>query len=363
MKRLLPLLLSCALLAGCGAGQASPSAGTEADTQYFFAMDTIMSITAYDGDTSAALVAAQQEVNRLEALWSRTRPESDVSRLNDHAGDGTAVPIQPETARLLETAAAAARESGLAFDPVLAPVMDAWGFGLTESETTAVHRVPSQEELSALLPLTRDLPQVAAGEDGSYTAALPLTGQAADLGGIAKGASAAYVVDALTAHGVENAILSLGGNITALGCRPDGRPFQVLVTDPLASEDGYLCTIALEGGLTCSTSGGYERYFESDGVTYHHIIDPSTGYPAQSGLLSVTTVAADPALADAWSTALFVLGPDRALELWRSGEGTVAGMELILVTQDQQVYVTQGLEEGLQFHGEEAGYTYEIVRR
>ena len=151
MKRLLPLLLSCALLAGCGAGQASPSAGTDADTQYFFAMDTIMSITAYDGDTSAALVAAQQEVNRLEALWSRTRPESDVSRLNDHAGDGTAVPIQPETARLLETAAAAAQESGLAFDPVLAPVMDAWGFGATESETTAVHRVPSQEELSALL--------------------------------------------------------------------------------------------------------------------------------------------------------------------------------------------------------------------
>ena len=77
------------------------------------------------------------------------------------------------------------------------------------------------------------------------------------------------------------------------------------------------------------------------------------------GLLADRT----PALADAWSTALFVLGPDRALELWRSGEGTVAGMELILVTQGQQVYVTQGLEEGLQFHGEEAGYTYEIVRR
>ena len=92
-------------------------------------------------------------------------------------------------------------------------------------------------------------------------------------------------------------------------------------------------------------------------------IASATGYPAQSGLLSVTTVAADPALADAWSTALFVLGLDRALELWRTGEGTVAGMELILVTEDQRIYVTQGLEEGLQLHGEEAGYTYEIVRR
>ena len=364
MKRLLPLLLAWALLCGCGTDQPASSQGPAAgDTQYFFAMDTLMSITAYDGDTAAALVAAQQEINRLEALWSRTRPESDVSRLNAHAGDGTAVPIQPETAGLLETAAAAARESGLAFDPVLAPVMDAWGFGLTESEATAVHRVPGQEELSALLPLTRDLPQAAALEDGSYAAALPMAGQAVDLGGIAKGASAAYVVQALTAHGVENAILSLGGNITALGSRPDGQPFRVLVTDPLDSEESYLCTIALGGGLTCSTSGGYERYFTSGGGAYHHIIDPATGYPAQSGLLSVTTVAADPALADAWSTALFVLGLDRALELWRTGEGTVAGMELILVTEDQRIYVTQGLEEGLQLHGEETGYTYEIVRR
>ena len=359
MKRLLPLLLSCALLAGCApAAQEVPS-----ETQHFFAMDTLMSITAYGEDLSEALVAAQQEVNRLEALWSRTRPESDVSRLNAHAGDGTAVAIQPETAALLATAAEAAQESGLAFDPILAPVMDAWGFGRTESETTAVHRVPSQEERSALLSLTRDLPQATVGEDGAAAAALPLVGQAVDLGAIAKGASAAYVVEALTARGVEDAILSLGGNITALGSRPDGAPFQVLVTDPLSPEEGYLCSFRLAGGLTCSTSGGYLRYFEEDGVTYHHILDPATGAPAQSGLLSVTTVAADPALADAWSTALFVLGLDRALELWRSGEGTVAEMELILVTQDQEIYVTQGLEEGLQPYGEEAGYTYEIVRR
>ena len=357
MKRLLPLLLACVLLTGCGVGQSGP------ETQSFFAMDTLMSITVYDGDATAALVAAQQSVNRLESLWSRTRSGSDVSLLNDHAGDGTAVPIPPETAALLETAVGVAWESGLAFDPVLAPVMDSWGFGLTESEATAVHRVPSQEELNALLPLTRDLPQITALEDGSAVAALPLAGQALDLGGIAKGASASYVVEALTSHGVENAILALGGNITALGSRPDGQPFQVLVTDPLKPEESYLCTIALNHGLTCSTSGGYERYFTSDGVTYHHLIDPSTGYPAQSGLLSVTTVAADPALADAWSTALFVLGTDRALELWRSGEGAIATMELILVTQDQQVYVTQGLEDGLQFHGEEAGYNYELVRR
>lgn len=350
MRRMLPLLCAAALLSGC-------AARSEPTIQTFFAMDTTMSVTAYAEDPTDALVAAQQAVNRLDALWSRTRPDSDIARLNAAAGTG-AVAVDGDTAALLTTANAAAEESGLAFDPVLCPVMDAWGFGSTESETTAVHRVPAQAELDELLPLTRDLPLV----DGD-TAALALPGQAVDLGGIAKGAAAAYVVDALTQNGVESAIIALGGNITALGVRPDGHPFRVYVRDPRGEGEDYLCLIALPDGRTCSTSGGYERCFVADGVTYHHIIDPANGYPAQSGLLSVTVVADDPALADAWSTALFVLGPDEAIRRWKSGQGTVAGMDLILVTDAGHVYVTQGLEEGLETLGEEAGYTYEIVRR
>ena len=349
MKRFLPLVCALALLTGC-AGTAEPV------VQTFFAMDTVMSITAYDSGPTDGLVAAQQEVNRLEGLWSRTRSGSDVSRLNDAAGQW--VEVDADTAALLEKANAAAQESAMAFDPALSPVMDARGSGSTESETTAVHRVPSQEELDALLPLIRDLPQVEEGR-----ARLPLEGQALDLGAIAKGAAAAYVVDALTEHGVESAIIALGGNITALGTKPDGSPFRVYVRDPQGGEEDYLCLMALPAGMTCSTSGGYERWFESGGEIYHHIIDPSDGYPAQSGLLSVTVVAQDPALADAWSTALYVLGAEEAVARWESGTGSVAGMELILVTEEGTVYITEGLEEGLETLGEEAGYTYEILRR
>lgn len=350
MKRILPLLCAAALLSGCSTAQ-------EPVIQSFFAMDTTMSITAYDDDPTEALVAAQQEVNRLDALWSRTRADSDVAKINAAAGNGM-VEVDPDTARLMEKANGAALESGMAFDPVLAPVMDAWGFGATESETTAVHRVPDQVELDALLPLTCDLPVV----EGD-TVTLPVAGQSVDLGAIAKGAAADYVVEALTQHGVESAIIALGGNITALGSKPDGSSFRVYVRDPQGEGEDYLCLMSLPAGWTCSTSGGYERYFEADGQIYHHIIDPADGYPARSGLLSVTVVAEDPALADAWSTALYVLGAEEALTRWESGEGTVADMDLILVTEEKHVYVTEGLEEGLETLGEEAGYTYEIVRR
>ena len=184
-----------------------------------------------------------------------------------------------------------------------------------------------------------------------------------DLGAIAKGAAADYVVAALTEHGVDSAIIALGGNITALGTKPDGSPFRVYVRDPQGEGEDYLCLMSLPAGRTCSTSGGYERYFEADGQIYHHIIDPADGYPARSGLLSVTVVAEDPALADAWSTALYVLGAEEAIARWKSGEGTVAGMDLILVTEEGHVYITQGLEKGLETLGEGAGYTYEILRR
>ena len=115
-------------------------------------------------------------------------------------------------------------------------------------------------------------------------------------------------------------------------------------------------------GQTASTSGGYERYFEEDGVVYHHIIDPATGWPADSGLLSVTVVSANAAQADALSTACCVLGPEGALDLWRAGSG-LDPFELVLCRTDGTVVITEGLEEGMTFHGEEGGYVCEIARR
>ena len=181
--------------------------------------------------------------------------------------------------------------------------------------------------------------------------------EAMDLGAVAKGFAAGEAEEALRGAGVERATIDLGGNVTVIGTRPDGDPWRVAVKDP-RNTDGYLCILELED-VTLSTSGGYERYFEEDGVRYHHIIDPKTGYPADSGLLSVTVVTANHVLADALSTALFVAGPEEALDFWRSRDD----FELVLCTDDDRIIVTQGLEDAFQLYDQDGGYTYEIARR
>ena len=176
---------------------------------------------------------------------------------------------------------------------------------------------------------------------------------------LAKGCDLDTSVERAKAYisGCLSAMLDLGGNVTVIGAKEDGSPWRVAVKDP-RDTGSYLCVLALTD-VTLSTSGGYERYFEEDGVRYHHIIDPETGYPADSGLLSVTVVSADHLLADALSTALFVAGPEEALDFWRSRDD----FELVLCTGQGELLVTEGLEDVFTFAGADRGYTYEIARR
>lgn len=343
MKKFLMLPLVCLLLlTGCSL----PGAADESSSCQFFAMDTVMSITAYGSGADDAMTAAQQEINRLEALLSRTRSGSDISKLNAAAGSGQAVKLDPETISLLTFA----KSYTPWFDITIAPIMDAWGF------TKSSNRVPGQDELNRLLPLV-DASQLAVDPTAS-TAYLPRAGMAVDLGGVAKGYAGDRAAAVLSEHGVTSAILSLGGNITALGTKPDGSDWNVAVKDPKDTSK-YICVFPM-ANKTAATSGGYERFFVQNGVTYHHIIDPTTGYPADSGLLSVTVVADESKKADLLSTYCFVLGADRALDAWRSWNDDT---QLVLVKTDGTVLITDGLEQGLDFQGKEQGYAYQIVHR
>lgn len=352
MRRFFALLFMLLLLAGLTAcAETVEESPVEAQ---LFAMDTIMQLSAYGENAQEALEASQQEIQRLEALLSRTQADSPVSQLNRVPG-GTPVEVGQEICQLIDTAKAYTDATDGAFDITIAPVASAWGF------TEEAYRVPSSQELAALLDCVgMEHVHLSASTAGGQmdTAALD-PGTQVDFGGIAKGYAAQQVADIFREQGVASGMISLGGNVWVCGTKPDGSPWRVGIQDPARPEeaDAFVGILQLEDAYAV-TSGGYQRYFEENGKRYHHIFDPATGYPAQAGLTSVTVVSGeDGTMCDALSTALFVKGEDWAVDFWR---GRQDAFDLILVTEDGCVLVTAGIAEAFTAD-EKAGYTYEII--
>lgn len=324
-------------LSACGGEPAEPFRAE------FLAMDTVMRLTLYGEAGKQAAALAQERVEALEGLLSVTDEGSDLYAAN-HSG-GQTVTLHEETAALLERALALCDETGGALDVSIYPVVRAWGF------TTGAYRVPGEAELEALLEKV-DYTRIAL-DGGALT--LP-EGMELDLGAVAKGWTGDALMALLAEAGVSSAIVELGGNVQALGARPDGSPWQVAVQAPDGS--GYAGALEIVDRAVI-TSGGYQRYFEQDGETYWHIIDPATGRPARSGLTSVTVVAEEGVAGDALSTALFVLGREGAEQLWRER----GGFECILMEEDGTVAVTQGLEDCFSLYGDWVDHPLEIIRK
>lgn len=313
MKKLLAVLL---LIALCFCGCAS-NAPVE---RQIFAMDTLMTIRVWGDEEDVS--EAVSEINRLDALLSVTNENSEVFALNR---DGEAE-FGMDAFELLMKAIAVSRRTDGAFDPTVYPLVEAWGF--TKDEQS----VPSLSEIDAALALV-GYEQLEDQLDVTY---LSIDGKL-DFGGIAKGYTAQKVVELLTDRGVKTAFLSLGGNVQTLGDKPDGKPWLVGIANPETPAQA-IATLRFDGSLALVTSGGYQRYFEENGVRYHHILDPKTGWPAETGLASVTVLAQDGALADGLSTALFVMGMENATALWRSSED----FEAVFITQEGAIFATEG---------------------
>lgn len=330
-RRLIGLVLTLlCLLAGCTPAQTSPREST------FFAMDTVMSVTLYAGGDDALLDQARARVEELEGLLSVTRPDSEVFALNR---DGSAV-LSPDTAALLSGGLDLCRRTGGALDLSIYPVLRAWGF------TTGSYRVPTQAELDELLSRV-DYTQIALSEED--TASLP-EGMELDLGSVAKGYTGDVLAALLAERGVTSALLDLGGNIQTVGAKPNGSPWRVAVRAP--EGEGTVGVLSVTNQAVV-TSGGYERYFESEGVRYWHILDPKTGAPARSGLLSVTVVGDSGLTCDGLSTALFVMGLDGALDHWR----THRDFEAVFLSEDGSVTITAGLEGSFELSQNERALT------
>jgi len=317
VRRLWPaLLVISVLLTGC-AEKPSPH------EQHFMAMDTFMHFTIY-GDSSTA-VQAQEEILSLDRLLSVTDKGSEVYAINHRTAQTST--LSPELTALLEQTLILARQTQGAFDPTVYPVVRAWGF------TSGTYQVPEQEDLDRLLPLVDHTAPLLEGN----ALTLPNDVQL-DFGGIAKGWAGDRAAQLLRGAGVTSAILRLGGNIHTIGTKPDGSLWNVGIEDP--DSGGTLGTVSV-ADLAVVTSGSYQRFFTANGQTYHHIIDPSIGRPADSGLTSVTVVGKHGTRCDALSTALFVMGLEDATQFWRD----YRDFEAVFVSEDGSVSITAGLED------------------
>lgn len=294
-------------------------------TKQLFAMDTFMSFTAYGKNCEKAVDAAIDEVERLDALLSTGKETSEVSRINA-AGGGE---VSEDTAVILQEAMEVYQRTEGLFDVSIYPLMELWGFPSQE------YHVPTREELLEVLSLV-DASKIAF--DGTYIKLLE--GQRIDFGGIAKGYTSARVMDIFQEYGIHSGMVTLGGNVQVLNKKLDGSKWQVAIRDP--EHEGKILGVLGVENQAMITSGGYERYFEEDGETYIHILNPRTGYPADKDLISVTVISEDGMLADALSTSLYLMGREEAVSYWeRYGEE----FEMILVTEKGEILVTEGICE------------------
>lgn len=319
--------LAAFLLAGVLTGCSAPAEEMQQPVERsLFAMNTYMTFTAYGEDAQAALQEAEECIQQVEGLWSVTDKDSEIYQAN-HSG-GQPVTVSEETAEIISFALEMAQRTGGALDPTIYPVLTAWGF------TTDSKQVPSQQQIAQLLE------QV--GYDRIQINGSELTvpdGMELDLGAVGKGYTADLVTEILRRHGVSSALISLGGNIQAIGSRPDGSDWRLGIRAPW--ESGNLGVLTVSDAAVV-TSGGYENYFDDEqGNIYWHILDPSTGYPADSGLQSVTIVGREGKMCDALSTALFVMGAQSAEQYWREN----GGFEMLLVTDSGEILITEGIAE------------------
>jgi FAD:protein FMN transferase len=294
-------------------------------------MGTVVEIAALGPDPAlleGALNAAFAEIARIEALMSPHQPDSDVARLSA-ATD--ALEVAPETAEVIALGLQVAAASGGALDLGLGRVKALWAI---ETETP---RVPSRAELAAALEGTG--PQALRLEGLRVQKAQPAL--AVDLGAVAKGYAVDRAVAVLRAAGVSQASVNAGGDIYLLGDH-GGRPWRIGIQHPRKA--GAVAATVLVADQAVVTSGDYERFFERDGVRYHHIFDPRTGLPADR-CQSATVVAPTAALADALSTALFVLGPEEGLALVEQFPGAQA----LVIGADGQARASAGLQERLEW--------------
>ncbi|MDO3408713.1 FAD:protein FMN transferase [Saccharibacillus sp. CPCC 101409] len=337
MKLALSAILLGAALSGCGKDDSKPAAETAQQNDpvsaTFYVYDTVATIKIYDEKaTEKNIDEIRDLLGKIDRELSRTNEDSDLYKVNAASGK-EAVKVSQGTFDVVKLALDYAKETNGLLDPSIGPLINLWDIGHEGA------KVPDKAKLEAARKLT-DYRKVALDE-ANLTIKLEEPGMVLDLGSIGKGYAADQVSAYMREHDLSSALINLGGSsIIAVGSKPGGKDWNVGLQDPDQSRGSQLGTIKINDE-TIDSSGVYERFFMQDGVRYHHILDPRTGYPTQNGVMSITIVSDNATDADALSTAAFVMGLEDGMAYIEKKKG----VEAFFVMDDNKIYATSGLKD------------------
>ena len=295
-----------------------------------FIMDTFVDQKLVGRDSADAVIAVNKALGQFEDRMSAYRTESQISRINKMAGIDF-VQVDEETFELLVLAKEYCLSSQGLFDITIGPLVDLWDINGTDPT------VPDEQSIRNAMDLIDINDLLLDPENGSVM--LKRKGQKLNLGGMAKGAAGAMALESAQEYGIHSVYISVGGNIFTIGGKADGSAYRFGIRDPRGSASDYIGIVDLRD-TTMATSGDYERYYEKDGIRYHHILDPLTGYPGQSDLISVSIICDDGARADYLSTLLFLAGREEAMKYAQD-----ESFDFVLVDRDQNVWLSDGAKE------------------
>lgn len=329
MKRLtisLLLIFSLVILGGCS----KDNKVTEPLSRSEVLMGTVVTVSLYDSNDESILDKVFDKVKELESTLSINENGTLVDEINEEAGIKP-VQVDDDTYNIVKKGLEYSKLSNGLFDISVGPIVKLWNIGLPEA------KVPTQEEIDEKLPLIgySDIEI----DDTNKTIFLKREGMMIDLGGIAKGYTADVISDILTEEGVKSAIINLGGNVYAHGKKPNGDDWKIGIQDPFTERGGIVGTITASN-KSVVTSGIYERYIEKDGIKYHHILSPATGYPYDNEIAGITIVSDKSVDGDALSTSVFAMGVEEGMNF----VNTLDGIDAIFITKDNKVYITDGLK-------------------
>lgn len=339
MKKIICVLTACIIstvsLAGCSSFNKQANQVYE---QSNVSMDTVITLKAYGPNAKAAVDEGLKKVDELDKMANPTINTSDVSKINTAAGKEY-VKVHPEIVKMIKTSIQYSKLTGGAWDISVGPIINLWGIG------TDKQRLPSDSEIKSKLTLV-GYNNISINE-ADNSVMLQKQGMSIDLGGIAKGFAADEILKIFNKYGIQKGLISLGGSsIYAIGTNSENNPWSIGIKHPRSEDSQNYLGIVKISNQALSTSGDNERYFIENGKRYHHIMNPATGYPADTGVMSDTIIIDSSVpdknmLADILTTTVFVLGPQKGIQFASS----IPGVSCEVTATDNKIYTTKGFKD------------------